>query len=118
MKKGLFVLGILAVLLSPAVLPAEEPAVFDPLQGAVKFGEHEAWTELIWKSGRIEEIDAEYMRVADLGYDFTKDTKFYSASGQPLTWQNFPPGTDVKFVIRRSPKTGYLITIVSVVKAK
>jgi hypothetical protein len=119
MKKTLLILGMLLVLLAPASLPAEETAVVNPLlMGAVQFGEHSARTELIWKSGRIEDIDETGMRVADLGYRFVSETKFYSASGQSLSWQNFNAGTSVKFVIRREPKTGYLITVISLIKER
>lgn len=119
MKKALFILGMVAALMAPAILPAvEENTVVDPMMGAVKFGEHEDSTELVWKSGRIEDIDETGIRVNDLGYRFIPDTKFYSASGVTLTRLNFHVGDEVKFVIRREPKTGYRMTIVSLVKAK
>jgi hypothetical protein len=103
--------------MAPAVLLAEESGkVVDPLMGAVKFGEHEDSTPLVWRSGRIDYIDETGIIVADLGYQFLPETKFYTASGAPLSWMNFHPGNMVKFVLRREPETGYRISIVSLVK--
>ena len=106
------------LLLVPAPSPAADPGADDPMMGAVKFGEHEDTTPLVWRSGRIEYIDATGIRVNDLGYQFLPETKFYSASGQPLTWMNFPIGTRVKVVLRREPVTGYRVNIVSLVKER
>ena len=122
MKKRVLILGMLGMLFMiavPTILPAAETAASDdPLMGAVKFGEHTAYTELIWKSGRIENIDETGIRVADLGYAFTPETKYYSATGQPLTRMNFHKGTPVKFVLKRDPVTKSLVTIVSLIKER
>ena len=113
MRKFMLILGMLMLMAMPA---AAETGEGDPLMGAVKFGEHNARTELIWKSGIIRDIDETGIRVGDLGYGFVPETKFYSADGTLITRMNFHKGTRVKFVLKRDPVTYYLVTIVSLVK--
>lgn len=110
MKKSLLMIGILALIMLPIVLPAADSTANDPLMGAVEFGSEEN-PERVWKTGRIERIDEEGMVVNDIGYQFTTHTKYYSATGNDLSRMNFFSGTSVKFVLEKDMKT-----VVSLIK--
>jgi hypothetical protein len=111
MKKGMLILIMMAMMLAPLALLAEEPAPDDDLlMGAVKFGTQEE-AELVWKSGRINTIDDKGMVVDDAGYSFSPDIKYYSESGARLTRLNFLPGTPVKFVLKKD-----LVTVIALLK--
>ncbi|MEW6076337.1 MAG: hypothetical protein AB1724_00850 [Thermodesulfobacteriota bacterium] len=110
MKKGMLIVIMMAMILAPLALPAEESVPADPLMGAVEFGTQEE-PELVWKSGRIDSINDNGMVVDDAGYRFSTDIKYYSESGVRLTRLNFSPGTPVKFVLKKD-----LVTVVALVK--
>jgi putative cell wall-binding protein len=108
MKKIITMIMLAGLILMTAVVsPAQDKNISNGILAGVEEVSPDNWRSdvLVWKTGKIDLIDAEGVVIDDTSYLFSGSIHYFSIDGALLNLSSFHEGTVVTFVLDNDRQT-------------